>query len=74
MSTGGDLPCAGDGGAGDGLASTYWTGDPFLTDLGAPRVGWRLIAVDCQPPSFYGDDNANRIPTPRRSRDRQAGR
>lgn len=31
MSTGGDLPCAGDGGAGERLTSrTYWTGDPFL--------------------------------------------
>jgi hypothetical protein len=33
----------------------------FLTDLGAPRVGWRLIAVDCQPPSFYGDNMDIRV-------------
>ena len=50
MSTGGDLPCAG-----DGAAEYVCIGSvaPFiLTDLGAPRVGWRLIAVRGQPPSF----------------------
>jgi hypothetical protein len=44
MSAGGDLPCAGDGGAGERSTSrTYWTGDPFLFDRPGSAPG-RLAA------------------------------
>lgn len=58
MSTGGDLPCAGDGAAEYvciGSVAPF-----FLTDLGAPRVGWRLIGVASRL-LFYGGREMSKI-------------
>lgn len=63
MSTGGDLPCAEDGGAGERSTSrTYWTSDPSLFRRHQMQTGYRRL--DAREIVKRGDKNAESIDGP----------